>query len=428
MASAPTPVPLRVAAGVANRIAPTKLGRGFVVGADNVDFSDSGTTSRRQGFTQLAALAGAHSLWTSKDMPFGLVSAGGALYSVRADGTLNSLVTGLGDGAIAYASTPLGVYWSNGAQCGRVATDESAYPWGVELVSSFGLLATAVGGLDAGRYGVALSFANTSMEEGGATATQFVDVAAGGGIQVIDIPAPQNVDTSEVRVYVTTANGTELQFAGSLAAGSSNYVIGAGRRGRQLGRTQFCAPFPSVMFPLLKAGRLLGAQGSYLLWTEPMYYGLYNPAKNFIRLHGEPITMVCAPESEEFVVYLGTDTHTYMLRGESIDTARISVASHVGVIPGSMAYLQPDVLGNEYISQPVPAWVDKRGVPMYGSLFGAQPLSDKFVYPLFESAAAFFTQTNGMSRYLVSGRGGATPGLAVSDRVVAKVNNMGGGP
>lgn len=429
MAQAPQPLPLRIGNGVANRVAPTKLSPGYVIAADNVDFSDSETTMRREGFTQLAALSDAHSFWTSTELPFGLVCAQGQLYSVHPDGSLHSLVSGLNDGEVDYQQTPLGVYWSNGVACGRIGADESVHPWGVELVPSFGLAPLAAGGLDAGRYGVALAFASASMEEGAATPTQFVDVSAGGGIQVSGIPAPQNAGTAELRMYVTAANGTELLFAGAAVAGTANYAIGAGRRGRALGRTQFCAPFPAVQHPMLAKGRLFGALGSQLIWTEPMYYGLYNPSKNFISLHGEPITMVCAPESEEFVVYLGTDMHTYVLRGGSIDDARISIASHVGVIPGSMTYMEPDVIGNPYVTQPVPVWVDKRGVPMMGTatFFGMQALSEKFVYPLFDSAAACFSQSEGMSRYIVAGRGGAAPGLAVADRVVAKVNNMGGG-
>ena len=428
VAGEPKLLPLNFGRGVANRIAVTKLPNGFVLGADNVDFSDSGVPSRREGFTALATLAGAHSFCTPKDVQFGLVADATTLYSVHADGSLKPLVTGLDGSDVHYKQTPLGVYWSNGDRCGKIAADESAHAWGVELVPSFGLAALDTGGLEAGTYGVALAFANAALEEGGATATQFIDVVDGGGIQVGGIPVPQDTDTSEVRVYVTTANGTELQYAGSAPAGASSYTIGAGRRGRQLGRTQFCLPFPPVLFPQLKAGRLVGAQGTYFIWSEPLYYGLYNPVKNFIRLHGEPITMVAVPDSESFVVYLGTDTHTYVLRGDSIDTARISIASHIGVIPGSMAVVQPDALGLDFVTQPVPVWVDQRGVPTVGAVESMVPLSDKFVYPLFDSASAFFSQREGMSRYIVSGRGGAVPGLAISDRIVATTYDMGGGP
>jgi hypothetical protein len=418
-------VSLAFGQGVANRVAATKLPKGFVIGADNVDFSDSGVPSRRAGFTELAALAGAHSFCTPADVPFGLVADATTLYSVHLDGSLKALVTGLDGGSVHYQQTPLGVYWSNGDRCGKVAADETTHAWGVELVPSFGLVVLGTGGLEAGTYGVSLAFANVALEEGAATATQFIDVPDGGGIQVGGIPAPMDADTSEVRVYVTTANGTELQYAGSAPGGASSYVIDAGRRGRQLGATQFCVPYPPVLFPRLKAGRLIGAQGTYFVWSEPLYYGLFNPLKNFIRLHGEPITMVAVPDSESFVVYLGTDTHTYVLRGESIDTARVSIASHIGVIPGSMTVIQPDALGLDFVTQPVPVWVDKRGVPMVGAVESMVPLSDKFVYPLFDSASAFFSQREGMSRYIVSGRGGAAPGLAVSDSVVAHVNVMG---
>lgn len=424
----PTDIPVQFGVGVVNRKAPTKLPPGGAVAADNVDIAEDGVVSRREGFSQALALPGAHSLWSAKELMFGLVGDASALYGIEGGTSATSLVTGVSGAQIGYAVTPLGVYWSNGEQCGRIGYDMTARPWGVEAAPDFFLTAATTGGLDAGRYGVSLAFASDTSEEGGASPTQFVDVPQGGAIQVNGISAPQRADTDEVRAYVTDANGTELFYAGAAPAGASGYTIGAGVRRRQLGRTQYCLPFPAVKFPLLRKGRLFGALGSQVVWSEPLYYGLYNPAQNFARLHNESITMLASPESQAFVFYIGTETHTYVLRGESIETASLSVASNVGVIPGSMAYLEPDILHEDTVAVPSPVWVDKRGVPMIGAEGSLVPLSDKFVYPIFDSAAAFFAQNDSASRYFVAGRGGRASGMAVADTVVARSYDVGGGP
>jgi len=421
-------ITLQFGAGVVNRRAPTKLPPGAVVAADNVDIGEDGVVSRREGFSQVIALPGAHSLWSAKELMFGLVGDASTLYGVEGASSTTPLVNNITGAQIGYAVTPLGVYWSNGDQCGRIGYDMTAGPWGVETPPGFFLTAGFTGGLDAGTYGVSLAFASASSEEGGATSTQFVDVPQGGSIQVNGISAARNAETSEVRVYVTSANSTELFYAGAVPAGAVSYTVGASIRGRQLGRTQYCLPFPAVKFPLLRKGRLFGAIGNRLVWSEPMYYGLYNPAHNFVRLHAEPITTLAAPESQAFVFYIGTETHTYVLRGESIETASLTIASNVGVIPGSMAYLDPDILHEDTVTVPSPVWVDKRGVPMIGTEGGLVPLSDKFVYPIFDSAAAFFAQNDSSNRYFVAGRGGRASGMAMSDRVVARSYDMGGGP
>lgn len=426
MAKAPD-IALQFGAGVVNRRAPTKLPAGGLVAADNVDIDDDAVVSRREGFSLALPLTGAHSLWGAPDLMFGLAADATQLYCVEGATSATPLVQGLSGAAVGYVVTPLGVYWSNGSRCGRVGFDAMARPWGVEPPPTFQVAALDTGGLDAGRYGVALAFAAASAEEGGASATQLVDVPPGGGIAVGSIAPALDADTSEVRAYVTSANGTELRYAGAAPASVNSYVIGAGMRGRQLGRTQYCLPFPPVRFPLLRKGHLFGAVDNRVIWSEPLYYGLYNPAQNFVSLRGEPIVMLAAPESAALVLYIGTRTHTYVLRGDSIDNVALTVAANVGVVPGSMVYLEPDVLKEEAVTVPTPIWVDQRGVPMLGTEGGLLPASDKFVYPIFDQAAAFFTSHGDGDRYLVAGRGGRPSGMAVADTVVARVYDVGGG-
>lgn len=421
--------PLAFAKGVANRMAETKVPPGFVRVADNVDYSSAGTVTRRDGYALFAALVGAHSLWSHPNLGYALVADATQLYQLLPSGALTVIASGLSGAPVQYVDTPIGVYWSNGEACGRIRTDGTAGPWGVEAPpASFTLTAVAnVGGLNAGTYGVTLTFVDAYGEESGAPATRFVDVPAGGGISITNVPAA-GPDVAEAKLYVTGANSAGLFYAGSVAPGAPQHLLGSGWRGRILA-TQFCTPFPPVKFPAIKSGRLFGFVGTRLVWSEPLYYGLTNSAKDFMIVSREAPTMLGFPDTAEFFAYIGTSVATYKLQGSALEDARLSIAAHQGVQPGSMVMMEPDAVNIELVHGAVPVWVDTVGVPMAGtaSMFGTVPLHQKFVYPVYDQAAAAFVRIEGEDRYLMGGRGGRPSGLVASDYVVARVYNNGGG-
>lgn len=381
---------------------------------------------RRQGYTQLVPLKGAHSLWSPPGATFALVADANTLYCLQPNGLLSTAATGLSGADVHYVDTPVGVYWSDGQSAGKVLPDGTGAPWGVPTPqATFTVVPAAVGGLDAGTYGVTLTFLNAAGEESGAPATVFVDVPAGGGVTVGQVPILPGA--SEAAIYITGANSTLPFYAASVGPGTQSYLIGAGWRGRALA-TQFCTQLPPLRYPALKSGRLFGFVGSTLVWSEPLRYGMTNAANDFIRLSGETPTMLVFPDSTKFIGYIGTKRCTYVLKGEDVDHSALAIASHQGVIPGSLAIISPASLNMEFVHTPVPVWIDTAGVP-YGatSFFGLMPMHDKFVYPIYDQAAAFYARVQGEERYLVGGRGGAPSGLAASDYVIANVYNNGGG-
>lgn len=417
-------VHLSFAGGVDNRSHLAELPAGFVRKAENVEIDERGVGGLRDGYALWVALPGAHSLWDHPLLTFALVADASSLYRLDEDGTLTALATGLNGSRLSYAVIGRHAYWSNGVQTGRVDLLGTAAGWGVETpLPSFGVSAVANGGLFAGRYGVSMTFTNAVGEEGGAPETEWVDVAEGAGIQVSGVPVSGDGLATAARIYVTSANGTELFHATTVAPGTAVVMIGAGQRGKQLA-TQFCEPFPPAGHLLAKAGRLIGAVGRRLVWSQALYPGLWRPTQNSLTLPDE-ITMVAAPDSPQFVLYVATRKRVYVLQGESIDTASLSVACAAGAQPGSMAMLPAEVLHMDGVLTPTPLWAGTDGVPYAGMVSGVVPLTDKFVYPIYDQAAAGFVQQGGLSRFIVSGQGGKTSGLAMGDRVSAEVIQAG---
>lgn len=365
-------------------------------------------------------------------LSFALVADATSLYRVDDDGTLTTLVTGLNGTPISYGQIAQHVFWSNGVQTGKLDLAGSPLPLGIETpLPSFGVDAIATGGLFAGTYGVTMTFADALREEGGAPDTVFVDVPEGGGIMISDVPVASDGSAVEARIYATVANSTQLLYVGSAIPGAAQYQIAAGRRGRMLA-TQFCEPFPPAMHLLGKSGRMFGALGRHLIWSQPMYYGLWRPTMNSMTLPDE-ITMIAAPDTSEFMLYVATRKKVYVLmairsmvsRGESLEKAELNVACAAGVIPGSVVMVPAEVLHMDGVLTPIPLWAGTDGIPYAGTLQGVMPLSSKFVYPIYDQAAAAFVARDGHSRFIVSGQGGRTSGLAMTDTISAEVIELG---
>ena len=420
----PKPIPLSFAGGVDNRAHATRLEPGFVREADNVEIDAQGIGRTRDGYALWVDLPGAHSLWTDELLTFALVADAGALYRVDDDATCTELVGELNGTPLSYAAIAGRVRWSNGVQTGQVALDGTPMPLGVETpLPSFGVTASAGGGLFAGTYGVAMTFTNAAREEGGAAETVYVDVPEGGGIQITDVPTDAAGVATEARLYATSTNGTDLLYAGSAVPGAAHFLIGAASRGRML-TTQFGEPFPAATCLLARNGRLMGAMDRDLVWSMPLYYGLTRPSQHSLRLP-DTILMLAAPDADGFLLYVGTAKRTYVLRGDSIDRCALKKANGTGVVPGSMVMMPPEAIALDGVDVPCPVWTGSDGVPYIGTPGGVMPLSKHFAYPVYDQAAAVHIEQNGLSRYIVAGRGGRTAGLAMGDYASAEVIDAG---
>lgn len=410
--------------GIDNRSHATALDAGYVRQASNVDIDRDGIGHSREGYGLWIDLPGAHSGWDHPMLTFALVADAPTLYRLDDAGTLRTLVTGLNGGKLSYGQIGQHVFWSNGVQTGKLDLSGEPAPWGVETpLPSFGVTAIATGGLYAGTYGVTMTFADANREEGGAPDTVFVDVPEGGGIRITDVPVDAAGMATEARIYVTEANSNELFYVGSANPGVGQFIVGAGQRLRLLA-TQFCEPFPAAGNLLGKAGRLIGSIGRRMVYSQAMYYGLWRPTQNS-KTFPDEITMIAAPDTAQFMLYIGTRKKVYLLQGDSIDSCTLSVVCAAGVQPGSMVMVPAEVLHMDGVIAPIPLWAGTDGVPYAGSLSGVLPLSDKFVYPVYDQAAAAFVQQGGHSRFIVSGQGGRTSGLAMKDTVSVEVIHQG---
>lgn len=214
---------------------------------------------------------------------------------------------------------------------------------------SFALGVSAIGGLDAGRYGVAVSL-RRGAEESGLSSMVVVDVPQGGGLS-LDLPTVGDA----VSIYRTEANGGLLYRAMDAPPGITDFLIGAGTLGANPG-TQYLEPLPGGHIVTAWMGRLLVARGRTLVFSSPLRYGLYNPTQDFVELSSR-ITMVCPvndgvylADSQRCYRLIGTDPANWTLH--PLDAAPPPIGASA-VLDGSMF--------NDIPAVPVACWLSGKG-------------------------------------------------------------------
>ncbi len=293
----------------------TALPMGAVRDAVNVDFDRAGSLSSRPGFSLAQSLPGAHSLWTSATGD-SYCMHGGDLCSVTYDGsTLTAVVIATleSDDPLSYqdlngdvvCSNRSGIYRLRGVDLVRLGVEAPLSPVLAQSVT--------VGGLDVGRYGVAISYMRGTEESALSPAT-WIDVTAGNGLSIA-LPVPNDADVTLIRVYRTGANGDVFYYATNFPPSIGTVLVGAGPLGMQA-KTRFLARMPGGQIIRLWRGRLLVARGKNLLISDPLNYGLFMPDTGFVQFPRR-ITMMQGVENGVFV---GTADGVVFLSGQTPDT------------------------------------------------------------------------------------------------------------
>lgn len=411
------------AGGVNNVDTETAVGQSELREAVNVDLSPEGKPRRRMGYERVIETTGPHSLFATAGAMFSVV--GGALTAYGYDLTPATLRAGLGPRPVSYVEAADGrVYWTNESQIRCVSADITDEPLWVECPGQPSVSAHATGGLFAGQYQVAITYFDAFGRESGSSMAAEITVTEGQGILVSNIPA--NTDAATVRIYVSDVNGDTLLAARDIPAGTTQWIIGAGQRGKKL-ETQFLEPLPAGQIIRAQNGRVFVARGPLLLFSEPFRYGLHNPL-NFARYNGD-LTLVepcgSGPEAGMFIGTAGGDPKacTYYVSGPDPKAWTNRRAYAYGAVPGTGQQVPASVLG---IDAPglVPYWLASNGIFCAGLPGGRViPLTDRrFVTPAnAERGATLLREQNGIRQLLTALLGGNSNAMAASDSAVATI-------
>lgn len=226
-----------------------------------------------------------------------------------------TVVSGLTPGArTVYETVNDSIFWTNGYQSGRIGADGVNRPWGLQVPNA-PTAAPASGGLmPAGKYQVVLSYQTADGEESGTGLAAVVDgVPDNGAIAITSIPQPTSGQgISVINVFVSEPNGMLCYWHGSVAVGTTTYAVTSTSGTKRQARARFnTAPPPGKLLTYRK-GRLFVVNGADMHWTEPLGYGLYDPARNFITMESD-IRVARAVTDGWWLV---TERRTYFMRGD----------------------------------------------------------------------------------------------------------------
>lgn len=394
--------------------------------AVNFDLSASGRPTPRRGWQQV--VSGQFSAMHNRAFAAHLIAVqDGALVALDANLDATEIRAVLGTGPVSFAEVAGNLYWTNGIEIRRLTGDLRDTELWLPTPPQPTVSAVGAGGLVEGEYQVAITWADVDGRESGATMAELVDVAAGGGAMLSSIP--QHADAVKAHVYVSEPGGEELRRAGTVAAGVTSWVIGAGIRGKPL-ETQFLEPLPPGTAVAYACGRLFVAVGKHLHWSEPHLYGLREAGHNYTTF---PDTIdLLEPASDNAGLFVatrkpGTDggRTVFMSANAREDGWTQRIVYGYGAVAGSSRQAPGSLFGLPHAT--VPYWLAANGLFCAGLPDGrVQVLTqDSFAAPAGHRAATLLRESDGYRQLITSVQGGPVNRMAVADSMTAEVRRHG---
>lgn len=312
--------------GLNNVADPLRLDLDWLVQADNVNISDTGGISKRDGYT--LALAGSPTgAYATKDFARMYLVDGGALKAMAGPSTAVTLRSGLSSAPMYWAEINQQVFFNNGADSGVILPDNTLLDWRWPVPAT-PVVAAVTGSLPPGQYRVACTYVLADRRETGSGDYADITLAGGQALQVSRIPQLAGAGTN---VYIAPADSTVYQLARSDAPAALVWNFSPNALGIEM-TPPFLAPLP-LTADVVQAwrGRIYAAmympqQNQTVVWySQPLGFHLFDLARDYFMVPGR-VTML-APHTNALV--LGTGENVYAYDGKALE----QLATY-GVIPG----------------------------------------------------------------------------------------------
>ena len=312
--------------GLNNVADPMRLDLSWLAQGDNINISDTGALSVRDGYTRAFAgtLTGAFSTFDYSRM---YIVDGGALKVMAGPATTATLATGLSSAPMYWCEINNDVYYNNGTDRGAILPDNTVLIWDWAQPSAPTLTAVT-GSLPPGQYAVRTTFTMPDGRMTGSSDEVLITLTDGQALQISDIPQRAGYTTN---VYIAPANSSVYQLAAERAPSALTWNYGPEALGRDL-LTMLYDPIPDNT-DVIQAwkGRMYAAEympqaDQTVIWyTKPLAYHLFNLNEDLFLVPGRVLMM--APHESGLII--GTDKRVFAYNGKGIE----QVADY-GVVSG----------------------------------------------------------------------------------------------
>ena len=354
--------------------------------AINVDLDNSGKVRRRAGFSSFEQMTGAHSLWSNGVRT--LFCRDSNLYEITDFSPYSeTLLTSLSaDYAMSFDDTNGNIYFSNGADAGRLLINEvTPGPWSLSVPSAPSV-STAPGSLLAGSYLLSITFSNADGEESGASPVQRVVLSVDSDISIVVPSAPAGA--TNVNIYLSARDGEALTWHSTISPGPGSATISSTSTGHVL-LQQHLAPQPAGQLVAIHYARLLVAAGSLLTYSQPRTPGKYLPSKGFIQFASRITNLVPTTGG----VYVTTTEETFWLEGADISSASMLMIAPYGAAERSRFNLPDGVMVG---------WYSDAGVVVADPAGSIKTIQDDHVATdISDTAAVLVEESKGITKLIV---------------------------
>jgi hypothetical protein len=297
---------------------PMRLGMPWLVQADNVNISDTGALTKREGYS-LASAGNFTSAYSTLD--FSRMYTSDAL-SIK-DFTGTTIYALSSTAPMFWCEINEQVFFNNGVDSGIILPDNTVLPWRWPTPTA-PAVAAVTGSLPAGFYQVRCTYVEDDGRETGTGDSAEITLTEGQALQISNLTPGSNV-------YICPANSEVYQLAGSTRSTAFTWNSSPDNLGRDL-LNAFFDPLPTGA-DVIQAwkGRVYAAQympveNQTVIWfTEPLAFHLFNLNSNFFIVLGH-IHML-APHSDALVI--GTDARVWAYDGQ-----KLAQIAEYGVVPG----------------------------------------------------------------------------------------------
>lgn len=292
-----------------------RLGMASLVTANNINITDTGAISKREGYA-LSRAGSFTSAYSTSDFSRMYLVSGNSIKTF--DGTVIDSILDAG-AQMHWCEINDQVFFNNGIDSGIINRDNSVMDWRW-TVPNAPTLAAVTGTLPAGTYQVLVTQTLDDGRETGASDTAIIEIAEGQALQI----------TANGNVYIAPANSTVFQLAGTYAGAfvwnSSPDYLGRDFLNDLLDPLPLGVDVIQAWQGRIYATQYMPTEGQTAIWfSEPLGFHLWNLISNFIIVPGR--VHMLAPHGSALLI--GTGERVYAYDGQKI----VQVADY-GVVPG----------------------------------------------------------------------------------------------
>lgn len=308
--------------GLNNVSDPLRLDMTWLALADNLNVTDTGGLTKREGYT-LSRAGVFKSAFSTFDFSRGYLATSSAIQTFYG----LQLVNLTSSAPLFWCEVNNAVFYNNGTDRGIILSDELVIPWDWPVPTA-PTVSAATGRLPAGAYQVRCTHLLPDGRETGTGDPAEIALPADSGLTISDIPQVPGYTTN---VYIAPANSEVYQLFATTRSTALTFNSSPDDLGRDL-LNAFLDPIPPGT-DVIQAGKgriyaaqYMQADDQTAVWfTEPLGYHLFNLNSNFILVPGR--VLMLAPHDEALVI--GTEARVFAYSGD-----KLMQVSDYGVVPG----------------------------------------------------------------------------------------------